>query len=1008
MKLRLILLVVVLALPAGAQDVSRGSLVGTVSDSSGALIGGASVRVTQEGTAAVFTTSTDSHGLFRFPALSTGNYEVMIEHPGFAAFLQKNITLTVGAEISLTVRLVLAGVKEKVEVKSVPPMIETTRTSASGTVDSRSVTDLPVNGRNFVSLVALAPGVNNVGEFPIFSGQTYMNSLLVDGANHNSFSPDFVGTMFSDRYLFSQEAVAEFQVNLNSYSAEFGRGGGGVINVVTKSGTNDLHGALFWYYRDRGLNATGFIHKLNGEPKDPLHVHQFGGSVGGPIVRNRLFFYGNFDAQRRSEENLTLLSLPSGFAPSVDPATAATQQRALSYLRERASPYIRTLNQNVSLMKLDWRLNSSQLLSGRWNRHRLLGGNFASSGVDESLEHNGTVQQIVDSLAVTLRSVISASAVNTALFSYVSDSDPIGRNNPNPEASVFEGGFLLLRVGGRSQSPSELDLRRAEWSDTLALSRGNHALKLGGDLSLEQGRNFGSNNFYGGYRFGSLASFGKSLDGTPGLGPGGRYIQAFSGIGHPPVEVHPDDVDVAGFVQDEWRAFTSLTLSGGLRYEVQTFTNSALKNPAVGLAKLGVDTSFIPRNMRNISPRLGLAWAPQKDGGLVIRAGYGMYFSRLLQSAAARGYSEDGIIAETRSTRYGDPDASWAPAYPNNVCGPPGLAELPPNCPMPVSGTDIIMGFSKSFQQPVLQHYHLSVEYQLGENLQLGISYSGVDSTHLLHRQDVNLSNSIPATIGIAGRSTVLPYRWFPSPRPSPDFDRVLPLFSNGNAVYHSLVVQMTKRFSANFQFLASYTWGKAIDDNPLPGAGGGVPASDYAFLSDPLDPRKDRGTGDVDQKHRLVASGIWELNYGREWANPIRKVSGGWELSGIFTAGSGFPYSGILNYDLNNDGNPSTDRLPGLGRNTFRTPSIATLDLRVARNFQLARQARLQARCDAFNVFNRTNILTVRNNYYAYSKCGIAGMPCLIPQTDPLTGFGTPVATLGARILQLSLRISF
>ena len=1000
-----------LAIPGRAQIVSQGSIEGIVFDPSGAVIEGAAVRATNLGTSAVFTAITDSHGLFRFPALSPSSYEVVVEHAGFATFIQKNITLMVGAEVNLTIRLVVAGRMEKVEVSSVPPMMETARSSVSTTVDTRSVADLPVNGRNFLSLIALTPGVSTPQGIPFFSGQVWMNSLVVDGADHNAFAPSFVAGVDSDRYLFSQEAIAEFQVNRSAYSAEFGRGGMGVINVVTKSGTNDLHGALFWYYRDRGLNATGLINKLNNEPKDPLHVNQFGGAVGGPIVRDRLFFYGNFDAQRRSEPNLTFLNLPADFKFSPDPTIAGFQVSALSYLRQRADPYVATFDQNVFLAKLDWRLNPAQLLSGRWNRHRLFGKNFAAVGPEFSLEHSGSMEQIVDSVAVSLRSVISPSTVNVALWSYVSELDPFGRNSPNPEANVFEGGLQVLRVGGQPRAPADLGIKRLEGSDTLSLSRGKHALRLGANVLLDRGKYFTSLNFYGSYRFNSLASFGKSLSGIPSLEPGDRYVQAFSGIGRPPIDVRPNDVDAAGFVQDEWHLTPGLTLNGGLRYQVQVYSTPALFNPAMGLMNLGVDTSFVPTPMANLSPRLGLAWSPRQGGRVVVRAGFGLYYPKVFEATAARAYYQNGIITQTRTVRPDSPDTSWVPFYPNNACGPPDPLGSPPNCPAPVSAVDIVFAFSKTYQQPLVQHHHLSVEYQLAKNLKLEFSYSGVNSTHLQHWQDINLSIPTAATMGIGGTSTLLSYRSFPAVRPSANFDRVLLLSSNAYSAYHGLAIQMTKRFSANFQVLASYTWGKTVDDNPTAGPIA-VPSSDGGLLSDSLDPGLDRGLGDFDQSHRFVASGIWELNYTRAWANPARKVLGGWELSGVFVAGSGFPYSGVLNFDLNNDGNASTDRLPGLGRNTFRSPSTSALDLRLTRSFQIARQAKLQARCDAFNLFNRANISEVRNTYYARSTsitdCGIAGTPCLVAQNDPLTGFGTPIATLDPRILQLSLRVVF
>ena len=387
-KVLMLLFVLALTVPMLAQLGNEGSIEGTVIDASGAVIPGVMLCVKNAGTSDTFYTTTNELGMFRFPVLPVGSYELVAEHPGFASLIQKNVVVSIGAEINLTLTLLLATGREKVVVSGETPLLESIRSQVSTTVDARSVANLPLNGRTFLGFVFLTPGVTP-GVTPAargvslsFGGQRGMYSILLDGAdNTNTFfggSP-LGGLPGSDSYQLSQEAVQEFQVNTNAYSAELGRAGAGVVSVITKSGSNEFHGSLFWYFRDRALNAIGLIQKTIGDPKEALHVHQFGGSVGGPIRKNKLFFFANYDGQRRKELNVTLLNLPSGFSLSSDPIVAGFQQRALDYLTPRAASWVRGFDQDVYLAKMDWHITPTQRLSGRWNRQRFAGPNLEQS-----------------------------------------------------------------------------------------------------------------------------------------------------------------------------------------------------------------------------------------------------------------------------------------------------------------------------------------------------------------------------------------------------------------------------------------------------------------------------------------------------------------------------------------------------------------------------------------------------------------------------------------------------
>src|SRR5689334_15478657 len=346
-KVLMLLFVLSLTVPMQAQLGNEGSIEGIVTDPSGAVVPGVSLKARNTDTSATFTATSDASGLFRFLILPVGTYELVAERSAFATLVQKNVVVAIGAKINLTLFLRLATGSETVVVKTETPLLESTRSQVSTAVDARLVANLPLNGRNSLGFVFLAPGVAPAfvtaasGVGPSFGGQRGMNSYLLDGADNNQ---TFVGGPLgglagSDRYQLSQEAVQEFQVNTNAYSAELGRAGAGVVSVITKSGTNEFHGSLFWYFRDRGLNATGLISKNLGQDKEPFHVHQFGGAVGGPIRKNKLFFFANYDGQRRTEFNVTFLNLPSGFTLSSDPIVAGFQQQALDYLTPRATSW---------------------------------------------------------------------------------------------------------------------------------------------------------------------------------------------------------------------------------------------------------------------------------------------------------------------------------------------------------------------------------------------------------------------------------------------------------------------------------------------------------------------------------------------------------------------------------------------------------------------------------------------------------------------------------------------
>jgi hypothetical protein len=741
-------------------------------------------------------------------------------------------------------------------------------------------------------------------------------------------------------------------------------------------------------------------------------VHQFGGTLGGPIRENRLFFFVNYDGQRRKERNETFLNLPNGFTLDPDPTKAEFQKQALDYLTPRSIPWLRTFNQDIFFTKVDWQISSAEHLSGRWNRHRFDGSNLESGGDQNSLEHTGVSAMHDDTVAVSLTSTLSHSIVNVIRFGHV-QSDQFGQSNSgNPEAQVFQSGQLVLTIGRLPVSPRDASSHRNEFSDTLSISRGRHAFEISANVLVDKISFFTAVNFSGSYRFNSLESFGRSLAGAPAPTTNEKYVQAFSGEETSGVRVHPNFVDFAGFVQDEWRARVNLTFNLGLRYDLEVFASPSVKNPSLALAAAGIDTSLIPTDKDNLAPRLGLAWAPLRHRPLVVRAGYGFFYARTAAGHVARPFFQNGLTVETRTFAAGTAEAALIPAYPNTLCGPSDPSGAPPSCAAPITGTDTLQTFSAHYVQPLVQQGSFGVEYQFQKDMSLSVSYLAVKGTYLHRYRDINLRTPpTPSTIGIAGTSTVLTYNRYTLPRPVDGFDRILLFESSGSSIYHGMAVQLNKRFPHDFQFLAAYTWSKALDDisnvtplNPGPG--------DSQLLSDSFDSRQNRGPSPSDRRHRFVLSGVWNLHYADGLSQPAKATLSGWEFSGILTVQSGLSYSGMVNFDLNNDGNAATDRTPGTGRNAYYRPATITLDPRLTRTAVLNERFRMQFIVEAFNVFNRTNISAVRTTQYARSTsasvCGIAGTPCLVPQNTGTTAFGVPTGTLGPRIMQLALKLLF
>ncbi|HEV8117384.1 MAG TPA: TonB-dependent receptor, partial [Thermoanaerobaculia bacterium] len=627
-----------------AAQSSTGSLSGVIVDSSGGGVAGVSVSLRSADTGAVRTASSGANGNFAFPYLVPGNYAVTAELSGFSPAKIANVTVSVGGDA--TVRLVLepAGVQASVTVSSEAPLIETTKTEVSSVVDEKLVKALPSNGRNFLDFVLDTPGVVKdnfrVGDL-VFGGQRgTLNSIVVDGTdNNNTFFGQALGRTGSGRapYQFSLESVKEFQVNSNSYSAEYGRAGGAVINVVTKSGTNEFHGNAFYFYRDDSLNAKNYIDAVNGRAKAPYHYDQFGATFGGPIIADKLFFFANYDGQRNQTPNTVILAIPPG--TPADPDTIA----GIAKLSALAGNWNQEQNQDVFLFKADYEIASGQHFSARYNRQKFTGVGFESSGSTVAFEHSGDSIVNTDTVAGALASSFTANFFNEIRGQWAKDREPGTAYSSNPEAIVNQSGSPVLTIGENFFSPRETTIDRWQVADTATWLSNSHTLKAGFDYQHDNILNFFPGNFFGSYTFGSIASFNR---GVPN-GSGERYVQAFAGPGTTGATTNPNLQDISLFAQDEWRLRQNLTLNIGLRYDFQKIAQPSVLNTDSQLLAAGLKTNQIPEDHNNIGPRLGIAWTPGNDGRTLIRAGYGIFYGRTTAIMVGTAHSNNGINVTT-------------------------------------------------------------------------------------------------------------------------------------------------------------------------------------------------------------------------------------------------------------------------------------------------------------------------------------------------------------------------
>jgi outer membrane receptor protein involved in Fe transport len=962
---------------AAAQSVT-GSIQGTVVDQSGAVLPGVTVTLTHTATGTMRAAVSDTTGTFRAELLPVGQYDLSADLPGFTGRKESGLDLTVGATLTLRVEMRVAGVAETVTVTSTTPILEATKSQVSTTVGEAAVRNLPVNGRNFINFALLTPGVTTdvrTGDISFAGQRGTLNSLVVDGAdNNNTFFGQTIGRTGSGRapYQFSASAVKEFQVNSSSYSAEYGRAGGAVINVVTKSGTNTASGEIFEFYRDKSLNANNLINVLNNRAKSPYHFDQFGGYFGGPLRRDRDFVFFNYDGQRNTLPNLVFLNLPN---PT---PTDADTQAAIARLTPLAGSWDQGQNQNTFLVKSDHEIANANRLSLRYNHQNFNGLNFENVGPQNSVEHTGDSNVRTRTFNASLTTVLRPTLFNEVRVQWARDQEPGEANSPNPEAIIQQGGQTVLTIGRNSFSPRETTITRWQVADSVTWARGTHKVKTGLDLQFDNILNYFPGNFFGAYTYSTLASFAQNQ--------ALRYVQAFAGPGTTGPTTNPDIKEYSFFTQDEWRINRELTLNAGLRYDLQVFAKPQVQNPDPQLAAANIDTSFLPTDTNNWGPRLGLAWNPAGSKYLA-RVGYGLFYGRTPSIMVGTAHSNNGISVQTITFT-----GNLVPAYPNIYPALPTGATIP---------KPTIFNFDRDYQNAKVHQASAGFEFELMPQTSLAVNYLYVKGVQLPRSTDINVGTpATPTTFVVAGTGEQLPYYRLPA-GPFTNFGRIISFQSTADSRYNGLTIELNRRFASHVSARAAYTLGKVIDT--VPDATAVVPGSstdDAKYASNPIDFEADRTVGNNDQRHRFVFSGIYDTNGVADGKAGVgAALARGWNFGVIFTASTGQPYSArVGNVDLNNDGNTRNDFAPGTGRNQYSLPSYSSFDLRIARDIPVAGSVKVQPLFEVYNLFNADNVNSVNT-----ALSGVTGSVLA-----PNSSFGQPLGTAGQRIIQLALKVAF
>jgi hypothetical protein len=990
-----IMCLAVTGLAFGQTRATTADLTGTIVDQQAAVLPGATVTATNSETNYSRSATSDQTGNFLIPALPPGRYVVRAELQGFSPRSLNDVVLSLGSLVDIRLQLNVAGGQELIVVASTAPIVDPQKTVVSNVITQDQIERLPINGRSFIGFSLLAPGVSTdrtpqqgaSGTSGLtFAGQrARSNNIMVDGLDNNDAS---IGAV---RATFSQEAVREFQVITNSFSAEFGKASGGVVNIITKSGTNTLGGNLFFFGRDDALNAKDHFEKFDvagnaiTRDKAPYGQKQYGGTLGGPISKDRTFYFLSVERLEINANNFVTIddTTPVTYAGQNFGTAAQILRNAGFPVQTGNAPY--RIHSSQFLGKVDHSLNPNNLLTTRFNWAKDLNENIEPFGGIVARSRGAVLNSHDVMFAASETSVRSSKMVNEIRFQAalrdqtVRSLDPLcggectQENQGGPTLEVLG----VASVGRQRFTPQPRRNIRYQVLDTISYYTGPHQLKAGVDFNyIDQNQQSLPLHFGGRYIFATIPASQAPLLGLPPLeispivavrlGIPGRYVQGYGNSLAPYTYK-----DFSLFAQDDWRVTPRLTAKFGLRYQVQMW-------PDVNYMVSGYPNAYaFPGDGNNVAPRLGVVWDPKGDRKTTIHGAYGVYFDNLIT----------GIVGITKGINGRDGVRTLVASLPLSAgaWNVPGRRLPEPTTPYP----SLVISIDPGLQTPYAHHLAGGVTRELPGQMSLSadaIYVRGFNQPSTLDYNPIVPSLGTgrrPADInGVAGTSaSVLQYTSF------------------GETWYRGLTVSASRRFLNRHQLMVSYTLAKAEDNGTdfqsefiAQDSGRGRDPADLKGLPLGFDPDSEKGPSVQDERHRFVASGIYMLP---------RDV----ELSSIITVGSGRPYNILAGADLNGDGDGgATDRPRGIiteiatsaMRNAGTLPAEATVDLRLARRFIFGR-TNVEGIFEIFNLFNRTNYTAVNNVW------GTGAYPA-----SPLPTFGKFTQAGAPRQMQFAVKIAF
>lgn len=1042
------------ALGVFAQDSSTGAIQGTVSDSSGGRIPMATVVIVDSATGLRYTAVTDAEGRFFLNALPVGDYEARAIAPGMSPQITPRLRVEVDAAAHVDFKLSIAGNSETVTVSAQPREVQPESSVTSTVIEEHEIQELPVNGRDYHNLASLTPGVtqdprgltsNTVGDLAFGGVRGFQSSYLVDGAdNNNAFFGQAQGR-YGGTYEFSSEVVQQFRVSSNTYSPELGRAGGAVVNVITKSGSNHFHGTGFEYFRDSAFDAQQPF--VGSKPSD--QQQQFGGTFGGPIKKNRAFFFAGYDQNIKHIPTIVQFDtgastiVPQAAPGPVTPGDYEPNDQALVFstaaqLSKQAGFFPAQLLGHTAFAKLDVALSPRNQLSLRVNTSHYSGQNNvfmdpSSPLTTYGISDNGEQIVTAQSAALSLTSGLTYHWISQLKAQFSRDLQQSTSNSADPLTRIYG---VIDGLGRSNILPRQTNEHRFQLAETLSWEGGRHSWKFGGDALLTWINNFFPSNFGGEYIFSNIKvnpfTFAPQIGGlelTPLRAYAHEvphyYIQNFGDA-----TTHPDTNEYAAFAQDTIRVTHHLALSLGVRYDLQTFTKKGLLiNP------LWPDSGKVPFEPYNFAPRVGFAYSMGNERPVVIRAGYGLFYTRIPQIYTSAVQSENGLDRNSiflNNTNFFDQQIF--PQYPNPLVACPQLAATcaPPSNLTQFAESDI-SSFANNFRTPEVHQASLSIERELSHRFEGGLSYTFVRGQNLIRTVDANLPPPVSVSypvydssgVNLLGYDNVASFSTWqmtqsltcpfppcinPLSRPIPQLGAIDVFQSGASSQYDGLTVSLRRRMSKGMYFRLAYTWAHAEDDGQ-----DALVSGQPATVQNSYAPNLEKGPSDTDQRHRLSFSWIVEPRPFDRGQPLLAALFNHWTLSGILTVGSGRPVDARVVGDPNQDDDSSNDRLPGVSRNSFVGPGYASMDMRLARKLITFDRFQLTLTAEAFNLMNHANLRmqATQDGFQNSAAQFIIGdthistrfFPAYFQQT---ANFMTPTDAYASRQLQLGLKAVF